>query len=306
MVYIENLSKNFGALQALSNIHLHIKPKQLFGLIGPDGAGKSTLFEILATLRLPSSGKATIHGFDLQSKAKQIRKTIGFMPGQFSLYPDLSILENIQFFAHVYGVHFDESSPLTRDIWQHIAPFKHRPAGKLSGGMKQKLALCCALAHRPTLLLLDEPTTGVDPVSRKEFWEMLQSLKLHNITTLVSTPYMDEAQLCECIALIQNGKILAVNSPSGIQAQFKFHLFGVQSAHANTLLKPLRQFEKTQHCFAFGKTLHLTVKDASVSENDIVEYLKTQGHEHVEVWRMQAGIEDCFIELMHSENHERS
>jgi ABC-type multidrug transport system ATPase subunit len=300
LVQIVNLSKNFGDIHALSNIHLQIEQNQLFGLIGPDGAGKSTLFDILATLRLPSSGAARVNGFDVQTQAKQVRKTLGFMPGQFSLYQDLSILENIQFFSSVYGVTFDESSPLIRDIWQQIAPFKHRPAGKLSGGMKQKLALCCALAHKPTILLLDEPTTGVDPVSRKEFCEMLQTLKSQNITTLVSTPYMDEANLCECIALIQNGKLLAINSPAAIVAQFKFHLFGVQSTHSNTLIKPLRQFEKTRHCFAFGKTLHLTLEDASTTENDIAEFLKKHGYDKVDVWRMKPGIEDCFIELMSS------
>ena len=298
MVHIENLCRNFGATQALANIHLHIKQNQLFGLIGPDGAGKSTLFDILATLRLPSSGKATVHGFDIQKKANQVRKIIGFMPGQFSLYQDLSILENIQFFSNVYGVAFDERSPFIRDIWQQIAPFKHRPAGKLSGGMKQKLALCCALAHKPTVLLLDEPTTGVDPVSRKEFWEMLQTLKSQNITTLVSTPYMDEAKRCECIALIQNGRLLAVDTPAAVVAQFTFPLFGIQSAHSNALLKPLREFEKTRHCFAFGKTLHLTLNDASIGESDIVEFLKKHGHPHVDVWRMEPGIEDCFIEWM--------
>jgi len=300
LVQIENLSRHFGSVQALDNVHLHIEKNQLFGLIGPDGAGKSTLFDILATLRLPSSGTARVHGFDVQTKANQIRKRIGFMPGQFSLYQDLSVLENIRFFANVYGVAFEESSPLIRDIWQQIAPFKHRPAGKLSGGMKQKLALCCALVHKPTVLLLDEPTTGVDPVSRKEFWEMLQTLKSQNITTLVSTPYMDEANLCECIALIQNGKILAINSPAAIVAQFEFNLFGVQSAHSNALINPLRQFEKTQHCFAFGKMLHLTLKDACATEKDIVEFLEKQGHKNVDVWPMKPGIEDCFIELMQS------
>ena len=305
-MHIENLSRQFGSVHALANIHLHIQPNQLFGLIGPDGAGKSTLFDILATLRLPSSGTAYVQGFDIQSKASQVRKIIGFMPGKFSLYQDLSILENIQFFSKVYGVRFDESSPLLRDIWQQIAPFKHRPAGKLSGGMKQKLALCCALAHKPTVLLLDEPTTGVDPVSRKEFWEMLQTLKLQNITTLVSTPYMDEANLCECIALIQNGKLLAVDSPAAMVEQFTFNLFGVQSAHSNTLIKPLRQFEKTRHCFAFGKILHLTLKDFSTTKEDVVEFLRKQGHPHVDVWHMKPGIEDCFIELMQPENDERS
>jgi len=298
LVHIENLCKQFGDVHALTNIHLHIKPNQLFGLIGPDGAGKSTLFDILATLQRPSSGKATVNGFDIQTKANQVRKRIGFMPGQFSLYPDLSILENIQFFSSVYGVAFDESSPLLRDIWQQIAPFKHRPAGKLSGGMKQKLALCCALAHKPTVLLLDEPTTGVDPVSRKEFWQMLQTLKSYNITTMVSTPYMDEAKLCECIALIQNGKLLAVDAPEAIVAKFNRNLFGVQSTHSNALLKPLREFKKTRHCFAFGKILHLTLKDFSTTENDVVEFLKTHGHENVHVWRMQPEIEDCFIEWM--------
>ncbi|MCL2314983.1 MAG: ABC transporter ATP-binding protein [Proteobacteria bacterium] len=300
MVQIENLNRYFGAVHALNNVHLHVQKNQLFGLIGPDGSGKSTLFDILATLRLPSSGKAIVHGFDVQKKASQIRKIIGFMPGQFSLYQDLSVLENIRFFANVYGVAFDESFPLIRDIWQQIAPFKHRLAGKLSGGMKQKLALCCALVHKPSILLLDEPTTGVDPVSRKEFWEMLQTLKSQNITTLVSTPYMDEANLCECIALIQNGKILAINSPAAITAQFKFNLFGVQSTRSNMLIKQLRQFEKTQHCFAFGKTLHLMLKDFSMTERDIVEFLEKHGHKNVAVWRMKPGIEDCFIELMQS------
>jgi len=298
LVYIENLCRHFGAIHALNHIHLHVKPNQLFGLIGPDGAGKSTLFDILATLRLPSSGKASIQGLDISKKAGQVRKLIGFMPGQFSLYQDLSVLENIQFFSNIYGVAFEASSPLIRDIWQQIEPFKHRPAGKLSGGMKQKLALCCALAHKPTVLLLDEPTTGVDPVSRKEFWEMLKTLKSQNITTLVSTPYMDEARRCECIALIQNGKLLAVNPPEAVVAQFAFPLFGIQHPHLNTLLQPLRAFEKTRHCFAFGKTLHLTLNDTQTDEKDIAEFLNKQGHPHAHVQRLQPGIEDCFIELM--------
>ena len=218
---IENIVKTYGPakdkVMAVGGISFEVERGELFGLIGPDGAGKTSLIRMLATLLLPDRGTATVDGYDTVKDYKEIRKRIGYMPGKFSLYPDLSVEENINFFATIFNTTLKENYDLVSDIYSQLEPFRHRRAGKLSGGMKQKLALSCALIHRPSVLLLDEPTTGVDVVSRKEFWDMLANLKNEGITILVSTPYMDEAGRCDRIALVQNGKLLSVDTPAAIQ-----------------------------------------------------------------------------------------
>ncbi len=298
-IEIEALSKSYGRVAALQDICLNVHKGELFGLIGADGAGKSTLFDILVTLSYADKGLARVEGLDVVRNFKKIRTIIGYMPGRFSLYPDLTVFENLDFFASVFGGTIDENYDLIRDIWVQIEPFKTRPAGKLSGGMKQKLALCCALVHKPRVLFLDEPTTGVDPVSRKEFWQMLKSLKQKGITILVSTPYMDEATLCERIALIQNGRIMAVDTPGQIMGGFSNPLYSVKTSNLYKMLKDLRLFSHTHSCHAFGQTAHLAVTGSNtVGVNEITSYLSAKGHDNILVEQIRAGIEDCFMELM--------
>src|ERR1700749_2932097 len=261
-VVANNLTKQYGKkkdiVQALKGISFEVEKGELFGLIGPDGAGKTSLFRILTTLLLPDGGSATVDGLDVVKDFRTIRKRVGYMPGKFSLYQDLTVEENLEFFATIFKTTIRENYDLIKDIYSQIEPFKDRRAGKLSGGMKQKLALSCALIHRPTVLFLDEPTTGVDAVSRKEFWEMLRSLKNKRITILVSTPYMDEARLCDRIALIQKGTILSIDTPEGIVRQFPGDLYGVRAANTHLLLREMRAYPGTKSCFAFGDALHVT------------------------------------------------
>lgn len=296
-IIVDNISKSYEGIPALQNINFEVAEGELFGLIGPDGAGKSTLFRILTSLLLPDAGKATVVGWDTVSDYKKIRHAIGYMPGRFSLYQDLSVAENLNFFATIFGTTIEENYHLIKDIYEQLEPFKTRRAGKLSGGMKQKLALCCALIHEPKVLFLDEPTTGVDAVSRVEFWDMLQRLKAHGITIVVSTPYMDEAARCERIALIQEGKILEVDSPKAITASYKKPLFAVSSASFYTLLSDLRAAIFTQRVEPFGEYLHLTTT-GDFQAKSIENYLKGKGHEDIEVKQIEATIEDVFLDLM--------
>ncbi len=301
-IVIDNISKSYDGLSAIKDIAFQVEPGELFGLIGPDGAGKTTLFKILVTLMLPDKGSATILGQDVVKNYRALRKRIGYMPGKFSLYPDLSIEENLQFFAAVFGTTLEKNYDLIKDIYTQIEPFKKRRAGQLSGGMKQKLALCCALIHKPDALFLDEPTTGVDAVSRKEFWEMLGSLQQRGLTILVSTPYMDEASRCDRIALIQEGKIMGVDTPQGIAEQFPLPLFAVKSADMYQLLKDLREAPFTQSCFAFGEYLHLATTNTDLAETEIYRYLQSHNHQGVDVKPVTAGIEDSFMYLMSHNN----
>jgi ABC-type multidrug transport system ATPase subunit len=296
-ITVKSISKSFGSTKALDRIDLAVLPGELFGLIGPDGAGKTTLFRILATLLVPDGGSASVLGFDPVKEYAEIRCRIGYMPGRFSLYQDLTVRENLEFFADIFGTTIEENYHLVAEIYSQLEPFKNRRAGQLSGGMKQKLALSCALIHQPELLLLDEPTTGVDAVSRKEFWEMLARLKALGITILVSTPYMDEASRCDRIALIQKGKILSVDTPEGLVGNFEKPLLAVRSANMYQLLLDLRDFDKTHTAFPFGEHLHLTTKEP-VKEEEISRFLKTRGHAHVEVKPAEATVEDCFMALM--------
>lgn len=300
-IKITGISKFFGDLKALNDITLDVAPGERFGLIGPDGAGKSTLFKILTTLLLPTSGQASVAGYDVVKDFKEIRRRVGYMPGKFSLYQDLSVEENLHFFATIFGTTAKASYHLIEEIWVQIEPFRKRRAGKLSGGMKQKLALCCALVHQPEVLFLDEPTTGVDAVSRREFWEMLKRLKAHGITILVSTPYMDEASLCERIALIQHGEILSTDTPQGIVNSYKKPLYAVRSDQFYQLLQDLRKAEFTERVEPFGEYLHLTTKPAVQTET-IGNMMEHKGHQHILIKPIEATIEDVFLDLMQTEN----
>lgn len=297
VVSADNISRKFGKVEALNNISFEAEEGELFGIIGPDGAGKTTLFRILTTLLLADSGSATVDGFDVVKGFKQIRKRIGYMPGRFSLYQDLTVEENLKVFATVFDTTIEENYDLIKDIYQQIEPFKTRRAGALSGGMKQKLALCCALIHKPSVLFLDEPTTGVDPISRKDLWDMLIRLKKEKITILVSTPYMDEASLCDRIALIQSGKFLKIDSPANLTAGFDKILWAVQSDSMSKLLTDLRRHEQVRTCFAFGDTHHITLDDSTLTTTSLKEYLAGLGHENIEIAPIPATIEDCFMNL---------
>lgn len=302
MIDISNIVKRFGEVTALGDVSLSVQKGELFGLIGPDGAGKTTLFRILTSLLLPDSGTSTIAGLDSVKDFKAIRRMVGYMPGRFSLYQDLSVIENLTFFASIFHTTIEENYDLIRDIYVQIEPFKHRPAGKLSGGMKQKLALCCALVHKPGLLILDEPTTGVDAVSRIEFWEMLRRLRDQGITILVSTPYMDEASLCERIALIQDGHILGVDTPQGIIRAFPKAIFAVKTNNLYSLIRDLRQWEHTLSAFSFGEYVHLTVEPDRFSESDIESFLSQKGHHDAVIRRIEPTVEDSFMYRMLDKN----
>lgn len=297
-IIVEHISKNFAQVKALNDITFSVDKGELFGFIGPDGAGKTTLFRILTTLLIPDKGKALVNNLDVVKEYRKIRQDIGYMPGRFSLYTDLSVEENLNFYATVFGTTVAENYDLIRDIYIQIEPFKKRKAGKLSGGMKQKLALSCALIHKPSVLVLDEPTTGVDAVSRLEFWEMLKRLKNSGITIVVATPYMDEASLCDRVALIQNGKVMVISPPCEVIKTYPWKLFTVKSDDIFSLLNDLRQFPNAHTVFAFGQSAHVSFKEGQLTEDAMHEYLQGKGHSGLKISRAEANIEDCFMELM--------
>jgi ABC-2 type transport system ATP-binding protein len=302
-IVADNLVKTYGSkkekISALKGISIGVEKGELFGIIGPDGAGKTSLFRILTTLLLPDGGNATVDGFDVVRDYKAIRRRVGYMPGRFSLYQDLTVAENMEFFATIFNTSIRENYDLVKDIYSQIEPFKNRKAGKLSGGMKQKLALSCALIHRPSVLFLDEPTTGVDAVSRKEFWEMLKRLKEQDITILVSTPYMDEAGLCDRVALIQSGAIMSVNTPQGIVDEFKKPLVAVKAGDMLHLLNDLQAFDGQEDAYPFGEFHHVVLKEKD-NENKMRNYLAARAHVNLEIKIVTPDIEDCFIALMKS------
>ena len=302
MVTANNLVKTYGKkreILAVDRVSFSVNEGEIFGLIGPDGAGKTSIFRMLTTLLLPDSGNATVQGLDVVKDYEKIRNTVGYMPEKFSLYPDLSVEENLNFFATVFGTTIQENYDLIKEIYVQLEPFKKRRADKLSGGMKQKLALCCALIHKPTVLFLDEPTTGVDPVSRKEFWEMLKRLKEQNITILVSTPYMDEATRCDRIALMHSGKILSIDTPASISASYPDKLFAVKANKMSALLKELSRFEKALNSYAFGQYAHVSIKNNEVNiEIELRQYLENAKMENVEIRPIKASVEDYFIKLL--------
>ncbi|MBP1630673.1 MAG: transporter related protein [Bacteroidetes bacterium] len=296
-IIAKDIKRSYGKVEALKGISFEVSKGEIFGIIGPDGAGKTTLFRILSTLLLADSGEAKIDGFDVIKDYKAIRQIVGYMPGRFSLYQDLSVEENINFFAKLFNTSLKENYYLVEEIYRHIEPFKKRRAGALSGGMKQKLALSCALIHKPSVLFLDEPTTGVDPVSRKEFWHMLKMLKAQGITILVSTPYMDEASLCNRVALIQEGSFLDIDTPENIVNKFDQEIWSANSNNMPKLLIDLRNLKEIKSAFAFGDTNHITIDKETFNKEIIEEKLKSLGHKDIILKGIKPTIEDCFMEL---------
>ncbi len=298
MIAVSDVSFSYGQTTAVDDVSFEISEAELFGFIGPDGAGKTTLFRILATLLIPACGSATVDGLDVVKDYRALRRRLGYMPGRFSLYQDLTVEENLRFYASVFGTTVEENYDLVRDIYAQIEPFRDRRAGALSGGMKQKLALSCALIHRPRVLLLDEPTTGVDAVSRGEFWEMLSRLKRSGITIVVSTPYMDEASRCDRVALMQSGRLLAIDTPSAIRGRFDHPLLAVRAAERHELLGALRAFPHARSVYPFGEFAHYADQRDDVRPEEIRGYLEQRGLTAVEVHRITADIEDVFMDEM--------
>lgn len=297
----ENIEKRYGNKTAINDISFEVNSGELFGFIGPDGAGKTTLFRIITSLLIPDKGSMAVEGLDVVKDYVKIRRILGYMPGRFSLYQDLTVEENLRFFAGIFNTTLEANYDLVKDIYSHIEPYKMRKAGKLSGGMKQKLALSCALIHKPKVLILDEPTTGVDAVSRIEFWEMLAKLKQNGVTILVSTPYMDEASRCDRVALIQNGSILSIDTPQGIRNNFLGTLMSVYSDDVYKLLHDLRRFKATRNAFLFGESVHLSLDDDCVKLPEIEAYLQYSGHSNVLITQIEPSVEDCFMQMMKEE-----
>ena len=296
-IEIQNLTKSYGAVKALLPVNLNILEGEIFGFIGPDGAGKTTLFRILTSLMLPDTGKAKVVNLDVVKDYKELRTRLGYMPGKFSLYQDLTVQENLNFFAGIFKTTVEENYHLIKDIYQQIEPFKNRRAGKLSGGMKQKLALSCALIHKPEVLFLDEPTTGVDVVSRAEFWEMLKKLKHEGITIVVSTPYMDEAALCDRVALMQKGNIMITDEPGSIVSRFEKEIFSVKSMDRHRLSLDIAAYEGTDSSYWFGDNIHWTGRDGYTDEN-LRNYFNKLNYKDIEIYKTAPDIEDCFMDLM--------
>ena len=295
-VETQGLTKSYGKLVALDHVSLSVPEGSLFGLIGPDGAGKTTLYQILTTLLSPDEGNAIVAGLDVAKDYRRLRAEIGYMPERFSLYPDLTVMENLRFFAALFGVDIKDSLDLIAPIFGQLKEFPNRMAKALSGGMKQKLALSCALIHRPRVLLLDEPTTGVDAVSRSEFWKMLGRLKDMGITVLVSTSYMDEAERCEYVALMNKGKILDVNTPKKLMEGLGRNLYNASAKEMYPLLEALRSMPDVEDCYTFGATLHVVATEAFRPEV-AVNRLRQEGLTDVRVYPAKGNIEDLFIKL---------
>lgn len=296
-ISVNSLTKTYekGTVLAVDNVSFEVKKGEIFGLIGPDGAGKTSIFRMLTTLLLPDSGSASVVGLDIVKDYREIRRQVGYMPGRFSLYQDLSIEENLNFYATIFGTTIEENFHLIRDIYVQIEPFKKRKAGNLSGGMKQKLALCCALIHKPRVLFLDEPTTGIDPVSRKELWEMLRKLKSEDIAILASTPYMDEALMCDRIGLMNAGKIMTIDTPQGLIDKYDKPLYAVTADNTPKLVKTLELFTEKENSYAFGDNAHVILKGKT---GDLQKFLEEKGLRNIEIKKIEATVEDCFISLV--------
>lgn len=297
VIEINGVSKSYGQLKALSDISLEVGQGEIFGLIGPDGAGKTTLFRIMTTLMLPDAGSGSICGLDIVRDYSRIRRIIGYMPGRFSLYQDLTVKENLDYFATLFGTTVSSSYGTIREIYSQIEPFRDRRAGKLSGGMKQKLALCCALVHKPAVLFLDEPTTGVDAVSRKDFWTMLSRIRESGVSVFVSTPYMDEASMCDRLAMIRDGKIIGTGTPAGIVSGYPYRLLAVEGQRMYPMLKILRAAEGVISCFSFGNSHHLAYDPARTGKEALLKTMHAAGFDDCSVREIVPGIEDCFMQL---------
>jgi ABC-type multidrug transport system ATPase subunit len=299
---VDGVSKRFDHTIALDDVSFAVGPAELFGLVGPDGGGKTTLFRILATLIVPDAGTATVLGLDVVRDLWAIRARVGYMPGRFSLYPDLSVEENLHFFASVFGTSLAEGYSIIAPIYRQIEPFRDRRAGALSGGMKQKLALSCALVHRPDILFLDEPTTGVDAVSRREFWDLLHELQASGLTIVVSTPYMDEADRCDRVALMQQGRVLAIDHPAALGDRLPNALFAVRGGDRHTLIEALRRYPHAVAVLPFGAVLHYSDARTDLAPEAIAAevraHLRAQGFADAEVTPIRPGIEDAFMALM--------
>ena len=302
-ISIQNIEKSYEEHRALYSTTFDVSRGELFGLIGPDGAGKTTLFRILTTLLLPDSGRASMAGFDVIKDYKKIRNIVGYMPGRFSLYHDLTVEENLSFFATIFGTTIKENYDLIKDIYIQIEPFKDRPAGKLSGGMKQKLALSCALIHRPEILVLDEPTTGVDAVSRKEFWDLLKRFKNEGITIIVATPYMDEAALCDRIGLIQEGKIMKIDTPAEVIKQYDKNLISIRTNKNHRLLNDLKMYDKESQVYLFGQRIHYS-SAKKIDLQILHDFVIREGYSDIKIESTEPTIEDCFLSLIHKSNAE--
>ncbi len=298
---IDHIDHSFGAVRALQNINFEVEDSELFGLIGPDGAGKSTLFRIMASLLIPDAGRCLTQGYDVVDEYREVRKIIGYMPGRFSLYMDLSVEENLSFYARVFGTTVEENYDLISDVYEQIAPFKKRLAGKLSGGMKQKLALSCALIHRPEILILDEPTTGVDAVSRREFWDMLKKIQKEGITIVVSTPYMDEAEMCDRVALMQKGRLLDISDPARPEKEEAQLLYSLQSSKGvYAYLDQIRGLDVCKHAWLFGDRLHVTLRSEE-DEAELRSIINSWGDPGIRWEAITPSIEDRFMGLMEQE-----
>jgi len=300
-ISVQHIVKRYGSLEAVREISFEVEKGELFGLIGPDGAGKTTIFRILTTLLKPDAGTASVLGLDVVDDYREIRPRVGYMPGRFSLYQDLSVEENLLFFASVFGTTIEANYDLIKPIYSQLEPFKSRLAGDLSGGMKQKLALSCALIHKPEVLFLDEPTTGVDAVSRKEFWQMLHRLREEGITILVSTPYMDEAEQCDRIALMQEGKILSIDTPGEVNNQFESDLWAIKASNKYRLINLLRDYDYADSVQPFGEYVHYTDQRPDADSAELRKYLTSKGISHPEIKKIAPDIEDTFIRLMEQE-----
>jgi ABC-2 type transport system ATP-binding protein len=304
-IEIKNLYKSFGPVKALRNINLSVRENSLFGFIGPDGAGKTTLFRIITTLMIPDKGTVLVKGLDVVRDYRAIRKFTGYMAGRFSLYPDLTVKENLEFYATIFGTTIRKNYHLIENVFKYLKPFEDRLAGKLSGGMKQKLALSCALIHNPEVLVLDEPTTGVDAVSRREFWDLLKELQSNGMTILVSTSYMDEASLCDEVALMEKGVIMRCDKPVQILEEYRKPLCAVKTVNMHKLINDLRSISECSSAYLFGQSIHLTLQDGNEAVLKIVaEKLKGMGHQDILIYPIKPEIEDCFIEAVEQFNQE--